>query len=221
MSPRKKSPPHPIAKAIDDVLAAGHTPRIHVDARRPDVTVPDHVRERWQARLVIDLDPGWPLNLEHEKDGLGVDLAFQGLVSRCKFGWGAIYVVLDRATGRGTVIEANLPPHELAPETNDRVGELPRRKDGLRPGLTAVAPLPVADEASVAADKPRRGKKKPSTDVASPEPRAALDARAPAAVDDGAPIASRGPEVPSSETSSSDDRARERRARFRVINGGG
>jgi stringent starvation protein B len=191
MSRKKKAPPpHPIAKAIEDVLAAGHTPRIQVDARRADVTVPDHVRERWQARLVIDLDPSWPLALEHGPDALEVTLAFQGLESRCRFGWGSIYVVLDRATGRGLVVESQLPPHELEPtlayERQD-IGR-PERAEG-RPALVPV-----------------------DTKAAPPERRSRRKA---------APSAPRKDPSPEPAARTSDDEAKERRARFRVIPGGG
>lgn len=213
MSTRKKppSPTHPIAKAIEDVLLAGHTPRIHVDARRVDVEVPDHVRERWQARLVIDLDPSWPLRLEYGPDGLGVDLAFQGVVTRCVFGWKAIYVVLDRATGRGTVIEAQLPPHELPPgEAIDDRG--PRSQPALVPAPTpSLAPVSKlsahtrptivpSEEPEAPAKRPRRSRDANAARVELPPP----------------------PDDTSKSTeASSEEKAKERRARFRVITGGG
>lgn len=198
MTRKKKSAPHPIGQAIEDVLAAGHTPRIHVDARRNDVTVPDHVRERWQARLVIDLDPSWPLNLEQTEEGVEANLAFQGLETRCKFGWGAIYVVMDRATGRGMVVEAQLPPHEL--DAALKHGEPPRPKDAkahTRPTL-----VPVEEPAAPASlPTPKEPPKRRKGSAAS------------------AAAVSREPPAP--PTRSSDEEARERRARFRVIPGGG
>ncbi len=112
----RKGTHHPIQAAIEDVYVAGHTPRLQIDARRKDVEVPESVRRSWQARLVIDLDPSYPLELEYDARGLSVDLAFQGQVSRCRFAWRAIYAVIDRSTGRGIVVEAHLPPPELPPE---------------------------------------------------------------------------------------------------------
>lgn len=259
MSTRKKppAPSHPIAKAIEDVLLAGHTPRVHVDARRRDVEVPDHVRERWQARLVIDLDPSWPLRLEYGDDGLGVDLAFQGIVTRCTFGWKAIYVVLDRATGRGTVIEAQLPPHELpeadlhvpASPTNARGPRLAPPIGGTPPiGAPSIAgspgPMSAGTPSKLTAhnrptlvpeeQSPQRGKKAepaqkadPKSDHASGRVDHAEPARRRSSRRDGGAARVEPPDEGPTETSASDratsseERARERRARFRVIDGGG
>jgi stringent starvation protein B len=183
MSRKKKPSLHPIAQANEDVFAAGHTPRIQVDARRADVKVPEHVRERWQARLVIDLDPSWPLALEHGPEALCVTLAFQGVEARCEFGWGAIYVVLDRATGRGLVIEPQLPPHELDPAIAFGAAGPAQRGAQERPTLVPVEP-------PAPGPKPRRRapKKAPPAPAAAP---------------------------------TTDEEAKQRRARFRVIQGGG
>jgi stringent starvation protein B len=107
---------HPIQAAIEDIWSAGHTPRIQVDARREGVTVPEFVKDKWGPRLVLDLDASWPLNLEYGAKGIEVDLAFRGLVTRCSLPWQSIYVVLDRATGRGIVIESHAPKQDDAPK---------------------------------------------------------------------------------------------------------
>lgn len=105
---------HPIQAAIDDIWNAGHTPRLQIDARRRDVIVPPFVKTKWGARLVLDLDASWPLNFEASKSGILVDLAFQGTVTRCTLPWESIYVVLDRSTGRGVVVEAHVPEDHAA-----------------------------------------------------------------------------------------------------------
>jgi len=220
MSTKKKPPlPHPTAKAIEDVFTAGHTPRIHVDSRRSDVTVPDHVRERWQARLVIDLDPSWPLRLEYLPEGVGVDLAFSGLVNRCVFGWDAIYVVLDRATGRGNVIEAHLPPHEL-PEALAHIMEAPRAVRTLKvvPSEGELdGPAPRAEPAAKAAPAPKPEKAEKPEKAAPKKRTRHTGGQAEATVSEAEPTSeSNESEAPSS----SDERAKERRARFRVIDGG-
>lgn len=171
---------HPIQSAIEDVYGAGHTPRLQIDARRNDVEVPDSVRRAWLARLVIDLDPSYPLELAYDADGVSVDLAFQGIVSRCRFGWHAIYAVIDRSTGRGIVVEAHLPPPELAPE----LAWVDKQK---KPRLSAV----------------------PSSRPAAPAPLAPAQP---------APVVDREP--PPATSNASDETAKERRARFRVIDGG-
>jgi stringent starvation protein B len=157
---------HPIQAAIDDIWNAGHTPRLQIDARRKDVVVPEFVKAKWGARLVLDLDASWPLNFEANQTGVQVDLAFQGTVTRCTLPWESIYVVLDRSTGRGFVIEAHVP------------------EDGADESAKA-APRPKLREVSTAAEKTE----KPDA------------------------------EKPAGETRS-DEEARQRRARFKVIDGG-
>lgn len=171
---------HPIQQAIEDIWEAGHTPRIQVDARRDDVSVPESVKTRWGARLVLDLDAAWPLNLEYGEQGIAVDLAFQGQVTRCTLPWAAIYVVLDRSTGRGVVVEGHLPKEDAPAE----------------PPLRAVRAV-VPD--------------------ANPTPAPISEALADAADPPGTPADAA--EVPEA-SASSDEEAKRRRARFKVIDGG-
>ncbi len=170
---------HPIQQAIDDIWKAGHTPRIQVDARRTDVVLPEQVKSRWGARLVLDLDAAWPLNLEYGPRGLEVDLAFQGFVTRCTLPWAAIYVVLDRATGRGMVVEEHVPKGDLS-----------------------------ADEASDAVQAPRALPKRstPTAVIAPPLAREPVTAE----------HAATAPE----SSDASEEEAKKRRARFKVIDGG-
>lgn len=183
---------HPIQAAVEDVYGAGHTPRLQIDARRNDVEVPESVRRTWGARLVIDLDPSYPLDLAYDVDGVSVDLAFQGVVSRCRFGWRAVYAVIDRATGRGIVIEAHLPPPELDAE----LVWIDRQK---KPRLSAVPSVrPLGRVGKPAASERASGE-------GTPKPMPAVSA----------PVAE-----PPAPMPGSDEAAKERRARFRVIDGG-
>lgn len=171
---------HPIHAVIEDLRAAGRTPRLQIDARRRDVEVPESIRRTWQARLVIDLDPSYPLALEQDEHGLSADLAFSGVVSRCRFSWASIYAVLDRATGRGILVDAHLPPAELPAALS---WEPPRA----RPRLSAVPSARSVEPNGLAPDDP--GATLGSDPDARPDP-------------------------------DSDARAKERRAKFRVIDGG-
>lgn len=183
---------HPIQAAIEDIWEAGHTPRIQVDAEREDVRVPEFVRAKWGARLVLDLDASWPLNFAASAVGIELDLAFAGVVTRCALPWEAIYVVIDRATGRGIVIESHVPA-------------------SAREGASA----PRGSEGSET-KTPARGSARPRavqrTDSAEPSkaagpPRAAQPSKA--AEKGGPPV-----------DASTDEEAKKRRARFRVIDGG-
>jgi stringent starvation protein B len=184
---------HPIHAAIEEIWEAGHTPRLQVDARREDVELPEHVKEKWGARLVLDLDAAWPLQFEASEAGIQVDLAFQGVVSRCVLPWRSIYVVLDRLTGRGFVIEEHLPPDEAAPGT--------------------PAPRPASAQPRALRDVSARPPEAPEAEAPAPEAPAA-EAPAPEAPAPDAPP----PEAEAPQAS--DEEARRRRARFKVIDGG-
>lgn len=130
---------HPIQQGIEKLYAAGKTPRLRIDARRSDVVVPDHIRERWQESLVIDLDAGYPLELEYSDEGLRCDLAFAGQVTRCTFPWVSIYGLFDRASGHGVQIPAHLPKEELPEDlrrakSSDEAAKARRAKFRVIPG---------------------------------------------------------------------------------------
>jgi stringent starvation protein B len=100
---------HPVQSVIESLYAAGRCPRLHVNASFEGVVCPDFIREQWRERLIIDLDPSYPLDLTFEAESLAADLSFGGYVTRCTFPYGAVYVVADRSTGRGIVLDQNMP----------------------------------------------------------------------------------------------------------------
>jgi stringent starvation protein B len=100
---------HPVQSVVESLYANGRCPRLHVNALGEGVVCPDFIREQWQERLIIDLDSSYPLDLEFEELGISANLSFGGYVTRCTFPWAAIYVVADRATGRGIVLDQNMP----------------------------------------------------------------------------------------------------------------
>jgi stringent starvation protein B len=100
---------HPVQSVIESLYAAGRCPRLHVNALFEGVVCPDFIRDQWRERLIIDLDPSYPLDLTFGDDGLSADLSFGGYVTRCTFPYGAVYVVADRSTGRGIVLDQNMP----------------------------------------------------------------------------------------------------------------
>lgn len=100
---------HPVQSVIESLYAAGRCPRLHVNAMFDGVVCPDFIREQWRERLIIDLDPSYPLDLTFEDEWLAADLSFGGYVTRCTFPYGAVYVVADRSTGRGIVLDQNMP----------------------------------------------------------------------------------------------------------------
>lgn len=100
---------HPVQSVIESLYAAGRCPRLHVNAMFEGVVCPEFIREQWRERLIIDLDPSYPLDLTFEEEWLAADLSFGGYVTRCTFPYGAVYVVADRSTGRGIVLDQNMP----------------------------------------------------------------------------------------------------------------
>ena len=171
----------PIQTAIESLQAKGLCPRLHVDVTHEDAVLPDFVRDKWKQRLVIDLDPSYPLDLAFTKVGVEADLSFGGYVTRCTFPWAAIYVVADRGTGRGQVFAGNIPAslrHEYgapAPQAPALAPELTRLRDDTKAtkgsrrhrrvgaespvsppqGVRPLAPVPApVEDASEAGDTP-------------------------------------------------------------------
>jgi len=120
---------HPVQSVVESLYAAGRCPRLHVNASCEGVVCPDFIREQWQERLIIDLDSSYPLDLTFAEDGIGADLSFGGYVTRCTFPWKAIYVVADRATGRGIVLDQNMPESVKRSRSAPTTGPLPAGGD--------------------------------------------------------------------------------------------
>lgn len=200
---------HPVQKVVESLYAAGRCPRLHVNAMNEGVVCPDEIRARWRERLILDLDATYPLDLQYDEVGLSADLSFGGVVSRCVFPWPAIYVVADRASGRGIVLDEHLPESVRRASQMPTTGPLPERSDLRR--VFDSRPSPVAAvEASVEGageeDAPTTGPH-PDADT-KPEAKAKAKAK-----DEDAPQAR--------PTEESESKAQARRAAFKIIDGGG
>ena len=141
-------------------------------------------------RLLIDLDASYPLDLSFSEDGIGADLSFGGYVTRCTFPWKAIYVVADRATGRGIVLDQNMPESVRRSRAAPTTGPLPTGGD-LREVFEAK------DNRVVPGRRNRRNK--------PPVKQALPGSSQPAA---------------EAKTDHRDDEVQRRRAAFKVIDGG-
>ena len=152
---------HPVQSVVESLYAAGRCPRLHVNALTDGVVCPDFIREQWQERLIIDLDASYPLDLTFDDHGIAADLSFGGYVTRCTFPWRAVYVVADRATGRGIVLEQNMPEsvrrsrHGVPPTTgplqeDDEVGS---KLEAVPEGEEhpSASDAPIAEETASAA----------------------------------------------------------------------
>ncbi len=169
---------HPVQSVIESLHAAGRCPRLYVNAVHVDVVCPDFIRDQWRERLVIDLDKAYPLKLEFDdSSGVHANLSFGEQITRCNFPWESIYVVVDRETGRGIVLDRNMP---------ESIRRLRESEGDRRPELRSVEPKPAEPKA---------------------EAKPAL-AEVPKPADDP-------------ETQQKEQAVQQRRAAFRVIDGGG
>jgi stringent starvation protein B len=120
------------------------------------------------------------------EEGVAADLSFGGYVTRCSFPYKAIYVVADRSTGQGVVLDQNMPDSIRRARKKATTGEV-------QPAVAASpspAPAPAAAAVPLAAES--------RTD----EPIAAESSG----------------EHESPGTA--DEKVQERRAAFRIIDGG-
>ena len=208
---------HPVQSVVESLYASGRCPRLHVNASLEGVVCPDFIREQWQERLIIDLDASYPLDLSFDEHGLGADLSFGGYVTRCTFPWTAIYVVADRATGRGIVLEQNMPEsvRKSRQTTGDESGTTKLNIAGRQLDIAREDEDEDEDEdvvvlseapASAPAENPAHGPPLAhATDVTGEE--------APEEASSAKPDNAR-------QKSASDADVAERRAAFRVIDGG-
>lgn len=189
---------HPVQSVVESLYAAGRCPRLHVNATCEGVVCPDFIREQWQERLIIDLDSTYPLDLSFSDEGIGADLSFGGYVTRCNFPWKAIYVVADRATGRGIVLDQNMPEAVRRSRHQPVTGPLTPTAE-LRP-----APAPVAAIVPVPDARPQPTRVKPASQPAAAKPSAAQQ----------------GGSQPTGTAQGPEGEVQRRRAAFRVIDGG-
>lgn len=195
---------------IESLYAAGRCPRLHVNALFEGVSCPDFIREQWRERLIIDLDPSYPLDLTFEADGLGADLSFGGYVTRCSFPYGAVYVVADRSTGRGIVLDQNMPD-SVKRTRYGRAGGDARSSGSSKPALRPVAAEPEPDGPED--DAPEDDVTDEATST-RPEVQAGSEAEG-ASEGESKPAAAK-PDEPKADT----EQVQKRRAAFRVIDGG-
>ncbi len=226
---------HPVQSVIESLYAAGRCPRLHVNALFEDVSCPDFIREQWRERLIIDLDPSYPLDLTFEEDGLGADLSFGGYVTRCSFPYGAVYVVADRSTGRGIVLDQNMPD-SVKRTRYGRAGGDASSPEPAKPMLRPVAAEP--DPEPEPAPEPHTAEPRSKTSLAAPAADADLASAAklderderderegntraaelpdPELNDAPSGKAPAKPDGPKADT----EQVQKRRAAFRVIDGG-
>lgn len=210
---------HPVQSVVESLYAAGRCPRLHVNATCEGVVCPDHIRDQWRERLIIDLDATYPLDLTFAEEGIGADLSFGGHVTRCTFPWKAIYVVADRASGKGIVIDQNMPESVRRSRTPPTTGPLPSTGDLRRTFEHERA----KDRRVGGPSKPNRRKPKPTgpTELHHSGPGPERGATPTVATVSTASNASTSSSQPAaSDNPERDGEVQRRRAAFKVIDGG-
>ena len=209
---------HPIQRMIEKMHKEGACPRLSVDLTSEGVSCPDFVTEQWKEGLIVDLDPSWPLNLSFEADAIEVDLAFSGYVERCTLPYKAIYVVVNRATGEGVVLEENMPEsvrlkRDLHNQSDGKsnAGESRRHK---RPTEPAPKFQPLAAVSMTSEAEPEEE----SNDAAASESVASESVASESAASES--VASESVDSEATSSKSRDEVAQRRRSAFRVIDGG-
>ncbi len=127
-----------IQRWIEELQGVGQCPRLMIDATVDGVEVPDWIKNQWGEALPIDLDSSFPLDLRLEDDGLYCCLSFGGPWD-CFFPWRSIYVVQDRDSQFGVVIDANLPA-EFEMVAKDEPIAHPEPPDEAPPSTALAAP---------------------------------------------------------------------------------
>lgn len=190
-----------VPQLIEGLHEVGKCPRLVIDATREGVELPQWVREKWGESMPIDLDPRYPLELKMDERGLRCCLSFGGPVD-CYFPWESIYLVQDRETALGLVVEENLPPSVTLDADGRFIMAAPRMTDSF-PVVKGdrVEPRSPSLEVDAVVDPKAKGK---------PALAAARAAVAEADDDDG----------DDGWTDSIEETAQRRRAMFKVIDGG-
>ncbi len=80
---------------------------VTLDARRPGVDVPPHLRGDPQLRLNLSYRFGLPMIVDDT--GVTATLTFSGAPYACKLPWDALYLVVSHVTGRPILFPAEVP----------------------------------------------------------------------------------------------------------------
>ena len=165
---------------------------IHLDPRRPDVSVPKWFVTQPQLVLQVGLNMAIPIpDLRVEDDGISCTLSFNRAPFWCKIPWSAIYALVGE-DGRGGVWPDDVPP-EIQLQQRSAAQQKPAPSKRPRPKLSAVGSQPQPASARGA------DKAKVEDAVVEEEPKRAATPvrRGPVAV----------PSTPREETSEGDEAA--------------
>lgn len=150
---------------------------IHLDPRRPEVTVPKWFTGQPQLVLQVGLNMAIPIpDLKVDEKGITCTLSFNRAPFWCKIPWTAIYALVGE-DGRGGVWPDDVPPEIQLQQKQNAQQQAPSQRPGSkrpRPKLTAVPAEGARREDERAEPEPEERKPTPIRrgPVAVPPPRA-------------------------------------------------
>ena len=123
---------------------------VYIDARRPGVAVPDHLRT--ETRLVLQYGLNMPVpveDLEVTDDGVKATLSFSRTPWQTMIPWSAIYVIAC-TDGRGVLFQEDVPAELMSSFVGGEEAlegeEAEEAPPALRKPVAAVAAVAKADE---------------------------------------------------------------------------
>jgi stringent starvation protein B len=131
---------------------------VHLDARRPGVVVPEHLRR--EAHLLLNLSYKFsPPDLTVSEWGVRQTLTFGGVAFNVAVPWSALYAISSHATKEFYMYPDDMPPELLATQTQRLAMETEAPEEG---SARAVLREVVLDqkptgEAEPPKEPPKRG----------------------------------------------------------------
>ncbi|WP_437528842.1 ClpXP protease specificity-enhancing factor SspB [Sorangium sp. So ce726] len=162
---------------------------IHLDPRRPGVSVPKWFTGQPQLILQVGMNMAIPIpDLKVDDDGISCTLSFNRAPFWCRLPWNAIWALVSEDQ-RGMVWPEDIPA-DLAAQKQQRPAVAPPQKPTKRPRprLAAVAPPSSDDERSDEAADEARPRDRERPQLESVEAGERLGAGEAPARDAGAPV---------------------------------
>ncbi|MBK7861510.1 MAG: stringent starvation protein B [Archangiaceae bacterium] len=130
---------------------------IHLDARRPGVLVPEHLRK--EAQLVLNLSYKFsPPDLTVSEWGVRQTLTFGGAPFTVAVPWSALYAIASHTTKEFYLYPDDMPPDLLANQTQKLALEAPPEAGSVKAVLREVVmDQPKSKEPEAPKEPPKRG----------------------------------------------------------------
>jgi hypothetical protein len=140
----------PAKKEVALALLEGSSMFVHLDPRRPDVSVPKWFVGQPQLILQVGLNMAIPIpDLEVDDTGITCTLSFNRSPFLCRIPWTAIYALVGE-DGRGGVWAEDVPPEiRIQKKARPSKAATPRK---LRPTLASVPTADTDREAELGRD---------------------------------------------------------------------